>query len=296
MKAIYEPAGAAREYAPLACNLYAGCLHGCSYCYVPGCLRKSRSDFNATVTARAGILEQLEKDADRMVKDGNMKRVLFSFTSDPYQPFPEGVDITRQALQIMVDRGIPFEVCTKGGIRAERDFDLLKQGGRLGVSLVWWEETLREQWEPNAASVGERYQLISRAYRHGIPTWISVEPVIDPSEAMRVLNALRIFPVEFRIGKINHCKELEEAVDWQAFVDEAYDMLTVEGKTFMLKESLWPYLNGRPANAHPTRQQLPRPKRLPLLHDLRTRRVVRGRLRVRQGRNLRLRLRYRYLR
>ena len=35
MKIIYEPKGKALEYAPLACNLYKGCPHGCRYCYGP---------------------------------------------------------------------------------------------------------------------------------------------------------------------------------------------------------------------------------------------------------------------
>jgi DNA repair photolyase len=32
---IYEPKGKAGEYAPLALNLYAGCSHGCTYCFAP---------------------------------------------------------------------------------------------------------------------------------------------------------------------------------------------------------------------------------------------------------------------
>jgi DNA repair photolyase len=31
---IYEPAGRAREYSPLALNHFKGCEHGCLYCYV----------------------------------------------------------------------------------------------------------------------------------------------------------------------------------------------------------------------------------------------------------------------
>src|SRR5215472_2137732 len=31
--AIYPPRGQAGEYAPLACNPYRGCGHGCVYCY-----------------------------------------------------------------------------------------------------------------------------------------------------------------------------------------------------------------------------------------------------------------------
>lgn len=30
---IYEPRGAAREYAELALNVYEGCTHQCAYCY-----------------------------------------------------------------------------------------------------------------------------------------------------------------------------------------------------------------------------------------------------------------------
>jgi len=30
---IYEPKGAAREYAELALNVYRGCVHRCIYCY-----------------------------------------------------------------------------------------------------------------------------------------------------------------------------------------------------------------------------------------------------------------------
>ena len=33
MSIIYEPKGKAREYSPLAVNLYRGCSHGCLYCY-----------------------------------------------------------------------------------------------------------------------------------------------------------------------------------------------------------------------------------------------------------------------
>mgnify|MGYP001557876463 FL=1 len=32
MSLIYEPAGRAREYAALACNVYRGCDHACVYC------------------------------------------------------------------------------------------------------------------------------------------------------------------------------------------------------------------------------------------------------------------------
>ena len=63
MNAIYEPRGAAAEYAPLACNLYRGCGHGCKYCYAPACLRMGREEF-ARPAPRPGILDALGKLED----------------------------------------------------------------------------------------------------------------------------------------------------------------------------------------------------------------------------------------
>jgi hypothetical protein len=215
--------------------------------------------FHASVSARPGILKQLENDADKMAASGDRRRVLFCFTSDPYQPLPDGVDVTREALQIMVDRGLNFEVCTKGGLRAERDFDLLQQGGRLGVSLVW-NSAARKCLEPRAASVFERRLSLQRAHRRGIETWLSVEPVIDPAQALEVIGNTRPVVDEFRVGKINSrtihqipvgWQDLVRSVNWQAFVDEAYSLLSRSGRRFMFKESLHPYLHGRPATGGP---------------------------------------------
>jgi len=251
MNAIYEPKGAAREYAELACNLYTGCNHGCLYCYAPGCLHKTRESFHSQVIARPGILAALERDADKMVAAGDARRVLFSFTSDPYQHLRYDSDITRQALQIMVDRGLQFEVCTKGGLRAARDFDLLSQGGRHGISLVW-NTGPADEWEPRAASVGDRLSAMVEAHEAGIYNWVSVEPVIDPQEAIEAIHmATLCWANEFRVGKINHDAALAAAVDWQAFVDELYPLLLETGKRFIIKESLHPYLQGRPATGGP---------------------------------------------
>jgi hypothetical protein len=45
MPLIYEPAGRAREYAALACNIYRGCDHACEYCYAPAATRRDRAAF-----------------------------------------------------------------------------------------------------------------------------------------------------------------------------------------------------------------------------------------------------------
>ena len=81
MKAIYEPAGKAREYADLACNLYRGCVHGCKYCFAPAVLHMTADNFHARAQLRPGILEALAKEAPAYRGEPRRVQVLESVTA-----------------------------------------------------------------------------------------------------------------------------------------------------------------------------------------------------------------------
>ncbi len=234
MAVIYEPRGMAREYAALACNLYTGCTHGCLYCYAPDCLRRTPADFHRQGAARANILKQLAKEA--LAYRDSAERVLFCFTCDPYQP--EETGLTRQALRIMVDAGAPFQMLTKGGSRACRDFDLYAYGrGWFGTTLVFTDDRDRAHWEPQAASVDDRIAALEEAHRQGIYTWVSVEPVVDPRQALALIAGLAPTVDEFRVGKLNH-HPAASGVDWTAFGHEVYALLQDLGCNYLIKDSL----------------------------------------------------------
>ncbi len=62
MAAIYEPSGAAREYSPLALNYITGCDHGCAYCYVPGLMKRFRTDYvhsDVYIKEEAALMKEL---------------------------------------------------------------------------------------------------------------------------------------------------------------------------------------------------------------------------------------------
>src|SRR5450759_1046018 len=92
---IYEPAGRAREYAPLACNVYRGCDHACSYCYAPSATQRARADFVLS-SPRPGFIASLEKDAAKLQAAGVSGQVLLSFTCDPFQHLDVEHQVTRQ--------------------------------------------------------------------------------------------------------------------------------------------------------------------------------------------------------
>ena len=243
MNVIYKPKGRALEYAPLACNLYIGCTHGCKYCYAPGCMRRSLEDWHAKANVRKDIVASFEKDAEWLSgnkPDNENRRVLFCFLSDPYQPLEGRLHITRKCLKIAQRHGIKVDVLTKGAYnRVSKDLDLMvSANARLGVTLSFITDKKRKEWEPKAASVSERLRLLREAHAKGIYTWVSMEPVIDPDEALKVIDAAHEFVDFWKVGKLNYNREVESKVDWNAFRENVVARLRSYGAHFYIKKSL----------------------------------------------------------
>ena len=234
MPIIYEPRGKAREYSDLAVNLYTGCSHACRYCYCPAILRKTIDAWAFDPQPRKGILRELERDAKKL--RGDPREILLSFMSDPYHS-DEAAGLTREALQLLEQYDLRVQVLTKGGQRSIRDFDILSRNRwKYGTTIIFLSETLREQWEPGAPPIAERVEAIRQAHAAGIFTWVSVEPVVDPAEAIKVVETLRGEVDFWKIGKLNHDREREAAIDWYRFLMEVEASLV--GDHYLIKKDL----------------------------------------------------------
>jgi DNA repair photolyase len=237
MPAIYTPKGAALEYAPLATNLYAGCVHGCKYCYAPTIVRRTRVDFHAEAKPRQDILAKIQREAVRRVQEHKVDRVHLCFTCDPYPP-GDVSQLTRDVLTVLQAACFPVVILTKAGLRATRDFDSLAEMDALfGVTLAWADDARRAEWEPNAAPVDERIESLARAKAAGIPTWVSMEPVIDPVQALAVLDRLLPVADTIKVGRWNHSEAANE-IDWKTFAREVKARLVAANKPHMLKKGL----------------------------------------------------------
>ncbi len=235
MDIIYEPKGKAKEYAGLACDIYNGCTHGCVYCYAK---YYTKDVFYQTASPRKNFIARLKQDVKLLNED--CPEILLSFHGDVYQPAEESLKLTRSALEILRNAGLPFTVLTKGGTRAIRDFDILKgyEKARFGTTLIFTEQADADYWEPQAASVENRIQTIMAAHSRGIPTWVSIEPVIDPVQAIQLVKAIHPFVDHWKVGKINYHKEIENAVDWVRFRQEISELFEKNGADYYLKKSL----------------------------------------------------------
>jgi len=249
LQVIYEPRGRAQEYSPLAVNLYTGCAHGCKYCYGPAAGRKKPEQFHSNVQPRKDILKHLELNCKKM--EGDPRQILLCFMTDPYQPpineedewngiFLGVEDITREALLILEKYHMNVSVLTKGGLRAYRDFDILSRNNwTFGSTISFCHGSSFRFWEPNAATMESRISAIEVAPKWGIKTWVSVEPVINPEEALSVMSRLLPSVDYWKIGKVNHMPELEKLIDWGEFLREVENLL--EGRAYYIKKDLERY-------------------------------------------------------
>jgi len=248
MSIIYETKGRAREYFELAANLYSGCPHGCAYCYGPDVARKDPGDF-ARPQARLNAGTLLEREAERMKARGDDRHVLLSFITDPYQPLEKGLKITRRAITSLHRYGIPVAILTKAPTLATRDFDLLGAADAFGTTLTFMDTARSFAWEPGADVPSKRINALQRAKNQGIPTWVSLEPVIDTAETLALIEASAKYVDHFKVGPLNYSDKLPQGLkdqvrrtDWKAFAQGVVILLDRLGKSYYIKKDLARYL------------------------------------------------------
>jgi len=242
-KVIYQPKGLAGEYSKYAINLYSGCSNGCDYCYAPAIMRKSREDFKDNPVVRKDILQKLIKQlqsefVEYSDMDYDQKRVLLCFTCDPYQGNKEFNYITTEAIAILKDADRSFSILTKNGKRASRDFHLYRKCDHFGSTLTFCNYNDSMRHEPDADPPMERIEAIKLAHGFGIYTWVSMEPVIDPGQSLRLIQATMKYVDKYMIGKINY---QHSDVDWKKFVMDVEFLFRDCTEKLVLKSSLLKY-------------------------------------------------------
>ncbi len=237
LKFIYEPKGRAKEYGALACNIYLSCTHGCSYCYCPQAMHKERSVFLQSPHIRQGFLRGIERDAIELQARGIKECVFLSFVGDPYQPVEIEQRITRQAIMVLKMYGHIVRILTKGGMRATRDFDLLTEHDHFGVTLTCDNDADSLQWEPQAALPEERIDSLRYAHQHGIKTWVSLEPVLYPDQALHLIDLTHDCVDQYKVGKLNYHPRAKE-IDWPKFRADVEARLKHYHAAYYLKRDL----------------------------------------------------------
>ena len=134
------------------------------------------------------------------------------------------------------------QILTKGGARAVRDFDLFQKHNFIfGSTILFKDDQFRKKWEPHAAPIEVRFDVVREARRMGIRTWISLEPVINAPEALKVIEELHDCVDFWKIGKINHLPAVEKLTNWRVFYSEVTELLYSLGAQYYIKKDLLKY-------------------------------------------------------
>lgn len=244
-KAIYTPKGAALEYGRVGCNFYTGCYHDCGYCYLKrgapskvlgGTEVKLKKCFKDEDHAWDVLCQEGKRHIDTLRQTG----IFFSFTTDPM--IPETINLTMWALEWCIAHGIPAKTLTKNAQWVEAPgmgklFNLIKDEKadiRFGFTL-----TGRDDMEPNASTNEARIEAMAKLKKFGLQTWASIEPVIDWSSSIRMVEHSLFYCDHYKIG-------LRSGVGKDYYTDIAMGFKTIEmvnmivesGSTVYLKESL----------------------------------------------------------
>lgn len=246
---IYEPAGRAREYSPLALNYFKGCDHNCLYCYVPNMMTRFNSSYKHENVISNIDFNKLEISAKKM--QGCNKQILLSFTGDPYCNAEQGE--TSEVLKILLKYNHKVSVLTKNPEKALKDIELFKQFRdrfKIGSTLTFDNETDSLKWESGAALPQSRVNALKIFADNKITTWASFEPVIIPEQSLNLLEQVSKFINHVKIGKINNYKGIDKNIDWSRFIFEAVRICRNSNLKFYIKNDLAKYNNNVYLSGH----------------------------------------------
>ena len=181
-------------------NPYRGCEHGCIYCfarpshaylgYSPGL------DFETRILHKPDGPELLRRE---LARPGYVCRpIALGVNTDAYQPVEKRLGLTRRLLAVLAEARHPVSVITKSGL-IRRDLDLLADMARdnlvqAAVSVTTLDRHLSRTLEPRAAAPYRRLETIEALAGAGVPTHLSVAPVIPvltDSEREAIMSAGR---------------------------------------------------------------------------------------------------------
>jgi len=165
-------------------NPYRGCEHGCVYCFArPTHTWLGHSaglDFETRLYAKRDAAKLLKVELAKPAY--RCEPIALGVNTDAYQPLERKLNITRQVLQVLHDTKHPAYLITKSSL-IERDIDLLasmaeQQLVSVCVSITTLDRTLARKLEPRATSPHRRLQILEKLSNAGIPTRVSVSPII----------------------------------------------------------------------------------------------------------------------
>jgi len=169
---------------------YVGCTNSCVYCYARDYARRYKEmKWESEIIVKKNIDEALRGDIIR-------KKPVYVFMStmcDPYQPIEEKYRLIRKCLEVFLEfplLEIELMVLTKSTL-VLRDLDLFKGMKKItvGLTVTTDDDEIRRVFEPKAASIEERIEVLKTLKENGVRTCAFISPMLpmDPERLSKML-------------------------------------------------------------------------------------------------------------
>lgn len=165
-------------------NPYRGCFHACAYCYARPTHEYwgfgAGSDFESKLVVKENAPRLLRQQFELPAWQGEL--IVFSGNTDCYQPMEADYELTRACLQVCAEYRNPVGIITKGALIL-RDLDVLRQLHRDAWLMVYFSipfasDEMARKVEPQTPSITKRFSTMKALSDAGIPTGISIAPII----------------------------------------------------------------------------------------------------------------------
>jgi DNA repair photolyase len=176
-------------------NVASGCLHGCTFCYVPSTpairtrqtqlkeqgVNDPQMDWGQYLFVREEIPEKLEKILSRKKESSWRKTeagrgvVLLCSGTDPYQN-KETAKVTRDIVEVLTKYDKRVRILTRGLLWLN-DLDILNRPNvTVGMSLPFLDDKLGRKIEPQAPPPTDRYKALMEGHKAGCRLYVAAAP------------------------------------------------------------------------------------------------------------------------
>jgi DNA repair photolyase len=179
-------------------NPYAGCEHGCIYCYARNVHEywgySAGLDFERKIIVKKNAPQLLRKFL--MNPKWKCMPISLSGNTDCYQPAEQKYRLTRGLLEVCNEFNQPVGMITKNAGML-RDLDLLQEMASkklvsILVSITSFNEDLRRVMEPRTTTAVQRLKLINELSKAGVRMGVMLGPMIpglNDHEMQRIMKA-----------------------------------------------------------------------------------------------------------
>ncbi|HEU4575128.1 MAG TPA: PA0069 family radical SAM protein [Chitinophagaceae bacterium] len=181
-------------------NPYAGCEHGCIYCYARNVHEywgySAGLDFEQKIIVKKNAPQLLRKFL--MHPQWDATPIMLSGNTDCYQPAEQKYRLTRSLLEVCNAFNQPVGILTKNAWIL-KDKDILQEMGKKNivsamVSITSFHEDLRRVMEPRTTTAMQKLRVIRELSNAGVRMGIMMGPMIpglNDHEMQRIMQAAR---------------------------------------------------------------------------------------------------------